>query len=188
MNTLLNDSLIQYALAALGALVVFALLIWCLHWLRIKHKAALRAKGWQLIHALNAYAAWVECQRDLPFSADSLGEMTAPEPLVTVRQIKRDWFPSLHLQVVRLLKSHERLVQYLWQHSMLRLSQGSPWCPASEDPVYQQLRYEQEDLIDEMIASCRRLTGDVDRVWKSTGSDFNYSNVFPLSEGPATRV
>jgi hypothetical protein len=103
-----------------------------------------------------------------------------------VREIKRDWFPSMHPQVLRLLKAHHRLVQYLWEQSLLRMSLGAGWVPPNEDPAYQQLRAEQEDLIDEMIETCRQITGDSSRTWQRTGSDFNFSNA--VRNGPVTRA
>jgi hypothetical protein len=184
----MEDTLLSILLTALAVTAVGSALF---HWARRlarKRVARLRTESYRFIHALKAYSAWIECQRDLPFTARSLDEMTSPEPLDQARAIKRDWFPDLHPQIVRLMRAHHRMIEYLWQQSLLRLSQGSGWCPASEDPVYQQLRSEQEDLIDEMIGACRQITGDADRDWQRTGSDFNFSNNFRISGEPVNRA
>ena len=141
----------------------------------------LRSHGYHLIHALRAYSAWIECQRDLPFTARSLDELTSPEPLTTARIIKRQCFPELSQHTVRLLQAHSRMIEYLWQQNLLRLSQGAAWRPAYEDTQYQQLRGAQEDLIDEMIDICRELIGDGRRPWRRTGSDFSFSTGLSIS-------
>lgn len=183
----MNSSFLPTSMAALLALALAALIVHALRHLARRRRAALRKQSYRLIHALKAYSAWIEYQRDLPFAQRDLEEMISPEPIVMVREIKRDWFPQLHTHVLRLLKAHHRLVQYLWEHSMMRLSQGSGWVPPNEDPAYQQLRAEQEDLIDEMIDTCRRATGDADRPWRRTASDFNFSNN-GLRTGPPSRA
>lgn len=146
-----------------------------------------RAQGYRLIHALRAYSAWIERQRDRPLTARSLDELTSPEPLTLAREIKQKWFPTLAQYMVPLLQAHSRMIEYLWEQSLLRLSQGSAWQPAHQDAHYQQLRGAQEDLIDEMIATCRELIGDSPQVWERTGSDFAFSNsVGRPSQGPAS--
>lgn len=149
----------------------------------------LRVHGYQLIHALKAYSAWIEYQRDLPFTARSLDELTSPEPLTRARRLKREYFPSLSPHMVRLLQAHSHVIEYLWQQNLLRLSQGSGWRPAYEDPQYQQIRGAQEDLIGEMIDICRELTGDAHRPWRQTGSDFSFTNGLNVSRpGPTSRA
>ena len=159
---------------------------WMRHVTRMRTEH-IRLQGYRLIHALRAYSAWIEYQRDLPFTARSLDELTSPEPLTEARRIKREHFPTLGQHMVRLLQAHSRVIEYLWQQNLLRLSQGSGWRPAYEDPQYQQLRGAQEDLIGEMIDICRELTGDAGQPWRQTGSDFAFSNSLSGS-GPATRA
>ena len=183
----MDDLLVLTLIAAFAVVTVLSLLFKWVARLTARRRERLRAEGYKLIHALNAYSAWIECQRELPFTARSLDELTSPEPLDLARRIKRDSFPSLHPDIVRLLKSHHRLIEYLWQQSLLRLSQGGGWTPHYDDPLYRELRAQQEDLIDEMVEKCRRLTGDTDRVWQRTGSDFAFSNNFGMSR-PAGRA
>jgi hypothetical protein len=142
-----------------------------------------RAYGYELIHALRAYSAWTEYQRDLPFSGRSLDELTSPGPLTRARELKRLWFPELSGRMVRLLQTHSRLIEYLWEQDLLRLSQGTAWRPAYEDAQYQQLRGAQEDLIDEMIGICRDSIGEASLPWLSTSSGFSFSSSLK-SHGP----
>lgn len=182
----MDDSLITSLVSAFCLVVGGGLVIrWVAH-ARQRRAQVRRAHGYELIHSLRAYSAWIECQRDLPFTARSLDELTSPWPLTRARQIKRDWFPDLSEHMVRLLQAHSRMVEYLWEQSLLRLSQGSPWQPAHRDVRYQQLRGAQEDLIDETIALCRKLIGDSDVAWRATGSDFAFSN--SAGSGPASQA
>jgi hypothetical protein len=186
----MDDILLALLVAGLALAPAAAVLV---HWIRHvrRRRAELRrAQGLRLIHALSAYSAWIECQRDLPFSARSLDELTSPEPLTHARRLKREWFPSLAPQMVGLLQAHSRMIEYLWEQSLLRLSQGAAWRPACEDAQYQQLRGAQEELIDEMITCCRQLIGgDPRQIWKPTGSDFTFSNGLGMpAQGPASRV
>jgi hypothetical protein len=182
----MNDLFLISAIAALGFMAMSAI---ALRWIRVarRHRAKLRrAQGYRLIHALRAYSAWIERQRDLPFTARSLDELTSPGPLALAGQIKHQWFPSLARYMVPLLQAHSRVIEYLWEHSLLRLSQGAAWRPAHQDAQYQQLRGAQEELIDEMIAVCRELIGDTRQSWQRTGSDFAFSNSLGRpSQGPA---
>ena len=177
MNDLLIPALIAAATLLAAATAVYR---WARHLARDRAER-LRTHGYHLIHALRAYSAWIECQRDLPFTAQSLDELTSPDPLTRARQIKREWFPQLSQHTVRLLQAHSRMIEYLWQQNLLRLSQGAAWRPAYEDVQYQQLRGAQEDLIDEMIDICRDLIGDARRPWTRTGSDFAFSNSLGIS-------
>ena len=176
----------------IGAFTLFAAATAVYRWMRHISRLRgerLRAEGYRMIHALREYSAWIEFQRDLPFTARSLDELTSPEPLTLARQIKREYFPELSQYMVRLLQAHSRMIEYLWQQNLLRLSQGSGWRPAYEDSQYQQLRGAQEDLIDEMIASCRELIGDNTQVWQRTGSDFSFSNSLSLTRpGPTSQA
>ncbi len=182
----MNDSLVAWLVSAL-CLAVMSLLAcrWISH-IRQRRAELRRAHGYSLIHSLRAYSAWIECQRDLPFTAQSLDELTSPAPLHRAREIRREWFPSLGQQMVQLLQAHSRLIEYLWEQNLLRLTQGTSWKPAYLDPQYQQLRGSQEDLIDEMMASCRQLIGETGS-WRGTGSDFVFSNT-AAPQDPVGRV
>jgi type II secretory pathway pseudopilin PulG len=184
---LADDTLLASLIGALSlVLAVGAVYRWMRHVARMRAEQ-LRQQGYHLIHALREYSAWIEYQRDLPFTARSLDELTSPEPLTQARRIKREYFPALSQHMVRLLQAHSRVIEYLWQQNLLRLSQGSGWRPAYEDPQYQQLRGAQEDLIGEMIDICRELTGDARQPWRQTGSDFSFSNSLNVSQaGPAS--
>lgn len=184
-HELLIPSLIgALSLAAAGT----AVYRWVRH-LGRERARQLRAQGYRLIHALREYSAWIDYQRDQPFTARSLDELTSPAPLTRARQIKREWFPGLSQHMVRLLQAHSRVIEYLWQENLLRLSQGSGWRPAYEDRQYQQLRGAQEELIDEMIALCRELIGDAGVPWRATGSDFTFggSSAGASGGGPASQ-
>jgi hypothetical protein len=182
----MDDLLLTSAIAALGLAIAGALVLRRIRLARRRHAQARRAEGYRLIHALRSYSAWIESQRDLPFTSRSLEELTSPETLTRASRIKSDWFPSLSQHMVPLLQAHSRMVEYLWEQSLLRLSQGSGWQPACQDAQYQRLRGTLEDLIDEMIGLCRELIGDSTRPWQHTGSDFVFSSSVGLpSQGPA---
>jgi hypothetical protein len=185
----MNDLLLVSAFAALGLMGVGAVV---LQWFRVARRRRAkvrRAQGYRLIHALRAYSAWIEGQRDLPFTARSVDELTSPAPLALAGQIKTEWFPGLAQYMVPLLQAHSRVVEYLWEQSLLRLSQGSAWRPAHQDARYQQLRGAQEELMDEMIAACREQIGDTPLLWRPTGSDFAFSNSLGrASQGPVGRA
>jgi hypothetical protein len=172
VNPFVVPSLIGALLLAAAGTAVF----WWLRHARRLRSRRLRAQGYRLIHALREYSAWIDQQRDLPFTARSPEELTSPAPLTRALQIKRDWFPALSQHMVLLLQAHSRVIEYLWQQNLLRLSQASAWRPAHEDRQYQQLRGAQEDLIDDMIAVCRELIGDARQPWQRTGSDFSFSS------------
>jgi hypothetical protein len=182
----MNDLLLISGMAALGFMAVSA---FALQWLRVvrRRRAKLRrSQGYRLIHALRAYSAWIESQRDVPLTARSLDELTSPQPLELAGQIKRQWFPRLGQYMVPLLQAHSRVIEYLWEQSLMRLSQGCAWLPAHQDPQYQQLRGAQEELIGEMIAACRDSIGEPPQVWQPTGSDFAFSSSGGgASRGPA---
>jgi hypothetical protein len=136
----------------------------------------LRTQGYRLIHALREYSAWIDYQRDAPFTARSPDELSSPEPLAQACRIRSERFPELSQQMVRLLQAHSRVIDYLWQENLVRLTQGSGWLPAYQDRQYQQLRGAQEELIDDMITLCRELIGDASEAWRRTGSDFAFTN------------
>jgi hypothetical protein len=183
----MNEVFLLSTVAAVGFVAVGTGLLEWLRQLERRRWEVRRAQGYRLIHALQAYSAWIDCQRDLPFAAKTLADLSLPEPLIIVREIKREWFPSLVEQMVPLLQAHSRMMEYLWEQTLLRLTQGSAWKPAYEDAKYQELRDAQEDLIDELIAKCRELIGDNTQVWQRTGSDFAFStSSVGRNSGPAS--
>ena len=143
--------------------------------IRRRHER-LRTQGYKLIHWLNAYSAWVDYQRDDALLDQTTEELTSPEPLAKALAIKDAAFPELSQHMVRLLQAHSRLMEYLWQHNLLRLSQATGWVPAYQDPPYQQIRGAQEDLIEEMISICHEIIGDTEVNWRRTGTDFTFSS------------
>lgn len=168
-------------LVVLG-LAVIAAIAW--RWMRYtaqRRLDRLRGQGYRLIHSLNAYSAWVDYQRDDPLVERSTDELTTPEPLARALAIKDSYFPALSQHMLRLLQAHSLLMEYLWQHNLLRLSQATGWVPAYQDPQYQQIRGAQEDLIEEMITLCHDLMGDTEKAWRPTGTDFNFSSSLEMS-------
>ncbi len=167
---------------ALTALVLgFAFAASALAWLWIGYSRHARAKvrrarGYELIHALKAYSAWSEYQRDQPVSQSGLDELASPEPLTRARKLQHGFFPQLSEHLLRLLQAHSRMVEYLCEQDMLRLSRGEGWKPAYQNQQYQQLRGAQEELIDEMIVMCRESIGEAGVSWQATGSDFAFTN------------
>jgi hypothetical protein len=169
----MNESLfLHYALPPLAAVAFVAVL---LH-LAQRQRRRLRTQGLHLIYWLKAYSAWVDCQRDEPFLARDVEELALPEPLSRALALKEAAFPELSQHMVRLLQAHSRLIEYLWQHNLLRISQATGWQAAHEDSGYQQIRGAQEDLIEEMIAFCQGKIGESAREWRRTGSDFAFSS------------
>ncbi|MBG9390255.1 hypothetical protein [Caenimonas aquaedulcis] len=181
----MNDPLLS---SLIGTCMLLAAFVGVLQWLRYAanlRSARLRIQGHRLIHALGAYSAWIDAQHDQPFTARSLDELTSPEPLTRARLIKQEHFPELSAQMFRLLQTHSRVIEYLWELNLLRLTQSSGWRPAYEDPPYQQIRAAQEELIDEIVLQCRELIGETRQQWRATGSDFSFSNTLTRT-GPAT--
>jgi hypothetical protein len=170
-------SFLHYALPPLAALVFIA----ALWYLAQRQRNRLRARGLHLIYWLKAYSAWVDCQRDEPFLARDVDELALPEPLARALALKDAAFPDLSQHMVRLLQAHSRLIEYLWQHNLLRISLATGWQAAHEDSRYQQIRGAQEDLIEEMIALCQERIGESAREWKRTGSDFAFSSSLGLN-------
>jgi hypothetical protein len=166
-----------------------AMYLWVRHLGRVRAQE-LRAQGYRLIHALREYSAWIDFQRDVPLTAQSLREFTSPEPLAQACRIRRECFPGLSQHMGHLLQAHTRFADYLWQQNLLRLGKGSGWQAVDEDMQYQQLRGAQEDLIDDIIALCRELIGDASLPWRSTGSDFAFTNssIGMSLPGPAGRA
>jgi hypothetical protein len=184
------DKFLLPAIAALALMVAGAAFFRWMRHLAQARAARLRSQGHRLIHALQAYSAWIDSQRDSLFTASSLDELTSPEPLALALRIKGEWFPTLQPDMLRLLQAHSRMIEYLWQQNLLRMSQGAGWRPVYEDNQYLQLRGAQEDLIDEIILSCRELIGETEHAWRPTGSDFAFSNnsLGLPGNGPASRI
>lgn len=168
------------ALAGLGAVLLAGLL---LRWWVVRRKAEQarrRADGHALIAALNAYAAWVDLQRDAPLppprpSNASAAPEPLPAPLREALRLKDASFPHLAHPMVQLLLSHSRLMELLWQHALLRISGGgNP--PVYRDPAYLALRDRQEELLQILVAACRSQIGETENRWSRTGSDFVLSS------------
>jgi hypothetical protein len=164
--------LLHYAVPAVAVLAFLA----ALRVFAQRHRNRVRKNGQHLIYWLKAYSAWVDCQRDEPFLARDVDELALPGPLSQALALKDAAFPELSQHMVRLLQAHSRLIEYLWQHNLMRISQATGWQAAHQDSGYQQIRGAQEDLIEEMIAFCQERIGESDREWKRTGSDFAFSS------------
>ena len=174
----MNEALfLHYVLPPLSAVGFIA----ALSYFAQRQRRLLRAQGLHLIYWLKAYSAWVDCQRDEPFLARDVDELALPEPLARALALKDAAFPDLSQHMVRLLQAHSRLIEYLWQHNLLRISLATGWQAAHEDSRYQQIRGAQEDLIEEMIALCQERIGESTREWKRTSSDFAFSSSLGLS-------
>lgn len=161
-----------WALAILGTAIAAA--AWLAHLARKRHEH-LRALGYELIYSLKGYSAWVDCQRDEPFRAGDADAPPLPEPLARACAVKDEAFPGLSQHMVRLLQAHSRLIEYLWQQNLLRLSQQTGWRPVWQDAQYQQIRGALEDLIQEMIGWVQDAIGDRAHEWRRTGTDFSFS-------------
>ena len=172
----MDDPFYLSLLVALGVVVVIAIVFRWVRYTVQRRKDLLRAHGYRLIHCLNAYSAWVDYQRDDALLDQSTDELTSPEPLAQALAIKEAAFPSLGQHMLRLLQAHSRLMEYLWQHNLLRLSQATGWVPAYQDPQYQQIRGAQEDLIEEVIAIVHEIIGETEQNWRRTGTDFSFSS------------
>ncbi len=166
----------------LGGALLLVIAAW-VRYLAHRRREYLRARGYEFISALKAYSAWVDCQRDEPFVRRDTDELSVPEPLARALSIKAV-FPALSQHTLRLLQAHSRLVEYLWQQDLLRLSQAVGWRPAYQDPQYLQIRGAQEDLIQEMIGMCQEAIGDRQQEWRRTGTDFAFSSGGPISTVP----
>ncbi len=160
-----------------AALLAVVVLIW-LHWTGRRHAAKLRTHGYSLIDSLKGYSAWVERQRDIEITAPALDEHDLPDPLAQAGHIARRHFPALSDTMKELVQSHVRITEYLWDHQLIRLSNGFGGPPAYQDPKYQQLREAQEELIDDLIQSCRELIGDAGARWHATSGDYPKRNKF----------
>jgi hypothetical protein len=162
----------------LASLAFFGLALIVTGWARyaaVKRREALRARGYALISSLKAYSAWVDFQRDEPLVSSDTDELASPEPLACALRIRQAAFPGLSQHMLRLVQAHSRVIEYLWEQNLLRLSQAAAWRPPYLDPQYQQIRGAQEDLIQEIIGLCQEIIGDRSREWRRTGTDFAFS-------------
>jgi len=130
-----------------------------------------RQYGWQLIHELKEYSAWVESLRGEPPLSAEPDELTPAQALRDARAIAQVHFPPLAQLMLRLLQADSELMRHLWEQKLLRLSEPGDWIPWQRDPEYRALRDAQEDLIDAIIARCQALTGDRGPRWNNTGLD-----------------
>lgn len=170
-----NNLLIPSAIGAVSLMAAAtAAFLWARHLGRVRAEE-LRAQGYRLIHALSEYSAWIDFQRELPLSARNLDELAAPEPLIQAGRITRECFPDMAQHMHRLLQAHSRVIEYLWEQKLVRMSEASGWPAAGDDRQYAQLRGAQEDMIDDMVELCRELIGDARAPWQRTGSDFAFS-------------
>src|SRR5438105_3327334 len=117
MQGMNESTLLQYLLPAVAAVGIFS----AARYLARRQRERLHAQGLHLIYWLKAYAAWVDCQCDEPFTAHGPDELASPEPIARALRIQEKMFPQLAQHMLRLLQAHSRLVEYLWQQSLLRV-------------------------------------------------------------------
>ncbi|TWO70588.1 hypothetical protein FN976_13575 [Caenimonas sedimenti] len=174
-------------LVALATFLGFAL-AWRLARLRVERAATARRKAARdLVDSMKAYGAWMDARRDEPLDDSSLDELTVPPPLRRAVTIKDEAFPQMAPAMVRLLKSHSAMIEFLWQQNILRIGHAAPGVPIHADPRYQSLRDNQDAAIDSIIAQSRQLIGEDQPVWHGTRSDFIYSSGLSLPSHPFSR-
>lgn len=174
------DSLLAATVLAGGGLVAFV------SWRRRveRRQRMLREAGYRLIHELKAYLAWIEMLRGEPYTSTEPEQLTAAQALREARTIAQSSFPDLEQSMLRLLQGDARLMGYLWEHKLLRLSDPGQWVPYDRDQAYWMLRDGQEDLVEEIIARCRVLTGEDARSWHGTDLDSEFFSTRGLSTNP----
>lgn len=171
-------------LVALATFLGLAL-AWRLARLRVERAATARRKAArEMVDSMKAYGAWMDARRDEPFTEKSLDELSMPTPLRRAVSIKDEAFPEMGPSLVRLLKSHSAMMEFLWQQNILRIGHSLPGVPIYADPRYQQLRDNQDAAIDSLIAQSRQLIGEDQPVWHGTRSDFIYSSGLSLPSNP----
>lgn len=170
------------------AIIISAALAWAIYrWLqRAGRKQTHRRKsqGYELVHALNSYSAWLDFLRSEALLDKIHDQLAWPEALLRTREIIRQSFPALSAQLIELLEGDSRLMATMWQEEVRRLTQPGELFPSAREPDYQQLREHQELLIQDMIAHCRRLIGDSVQTWRRTDEEFEFSG----SSGYASRA
>ena len=159
--------------------IISAALAWALYrWLQRKGHRQLherKSQGYELIHALNSYSAWLDFLRSEALLDKVHDQLAWPEALLRTREIIRKYFPALSSQLIELLEGDSRLMATMWQQEVRRLTQPGELFPTARDPDYQQLREHQEMLIQDMIARCRQLVGDSVQTWRRTDEEFEFS-------------
>ena len=174
---------------ALATLVLLGVLFGWYRWLqhRRRHRQRMwRAEGYELIHALNSYSAWLDCLPSEPLMESVDDQLAWPEVLLDVREVTRLSFPALLPQMQRLLEGDGRLRSFMRKHEVRRLSQPAPLSSAARNPAYQRIRDDQECLIEEMIRRCRETIGDSTQDWQRTGAEFEFSSGSGFNRTPAT--
>ncbi len=134
-----------------------------------------RSQGYRLIHALNSYSAWLDLLRSEALTDRVQDQLAWPEALLRAREIIRQSFPALSSQLLRLLEGDSRLMGCMWQQELRRQTQPADLFVSARDPDYQQLREDQEMLIQEMISRCREIIGDSVQTWRRTDEEFDFS-------------
>jgi hypothetical protein len=155
---------------------------------RVERAASARRKAARdLVDCMKAYGAWMDARRDEPFVESNLEELTLPPPLQRAVGIKDEVFPQVAPALVRLLRSHSAMIEFLWQQNILRIGHAAPRLPVYADPRYQALRDNQDAAIESVIAQGRQLIGEDHPVWHGTRSDFIYSSGLSLPSRPQAR-
>ena len=134
-----------------------------------------RSQGYRLIHALNSYSAWLDLLRSEALTEQVQDQLAWPEALLRAREIIRLSFPALSSQLIQLLEGDSRLMGSMWQQELRRLTEPAELFVSAREPDYQQLRDDQELLIQEMISHCRAIIGDSVETWRRTDEEFDFS-------------
>lgn len=134
-----------------------------------------RSQGYRLIYALNSYSAWLDFLRSEALLDQVQDQLAWPEALLRAREIIRQSFPALSHQLLRLQEGDSRLMGLMWQQELRRLTEPAELFVAAREPDYQQIREDQETLIQEMIAGCRASIGDSVQRWRRTDEEFDFS-------------
>lgn len=178
VNELLTSPLLLLPVIAVAVAVLHTLVQ------RIRRERQQRREhGWQLIHELKAYSAWIDSLHGEPFVSTEPEELTSAQALRSARAIAQTHFPQLGQVMLRLLQADSQLMRHLWEQKLLRLSEPGDWLPYQHDPGYRELREAQEDLIDSIIARCQALIGHHGQPWRSTGIDSEFFASMGISSG-----
>lgn len=134
-----------------------------------------RSQGYRLIYALNSYSAWLDFLRSEALLNQLQDQLAWPEALLRAREIIRQSFPGMSPQLMELLEGDSRLMGLMWQQELRRLTEPGELFPSAREPDYQQLREDQEMLIQDMISRCRAIVGDSVQTWRRTDEEFDFS-------------
>lgn len=171
------------------ATVLGLLLAWHVARVRVARAASARRKAArEIVNNMKAYGAWMDARRDEPFAESSPEELTLPPPLRRAVALKDEAFPELAPALLRLLRSHSAMIEFLWQQNILRIGHAAPRQPIYADPRYQALRDNQDAAIESVIAQSRQLVGEDHPVWHGTRSDFIYSSGLSVPSQPQARM